>query len=855
MRSAFPQVVLLWPIREENELTSSTETRSDSVGGDEGIEQAVGHPEQVGKPSEGSRPEDTSDRRALLKRAGMLTAGAAGLLGTGLAGTAEARPNTPAFTNAPNTFLTGPQTVQTGADTNQGLVVKANSADQTANLLEVQDASGTALAQVGPAGGTKLSKGLTVLGGADITGPQTVQTGADDNPGVIIKANSADQTANLIEVQDVGGAVLMSVDHTGRIYSPGASAKTDEANVFTVGPQTIDIQNDPAQSGLVVKANADQSANLIEFQDSVGTPIAKVGPAGAITAPGLIVKNSPWRDVRAWGATGTGRPANPTSTDTGDRVALQAALNDLEHGDTLFFPPGVYWVPLNLNDPLTWPVDENDVPIGNVTLAGAGRNASTIMFDVSEDSRSGGLAGTPGLDIDGKDGLAGVTLSGLTFAGSSRQVLGVDSVYDVVHFRGKVTDVVVDQCRFALGRHAGLRFLGDSGFKNVAVTGCVFEHIGTNETVSPRSEYNTPRTGAALGGGGVTGMRVSGCTFTDCGWVQVDIDPQTNEPVPLNPLFHALYLGYGTRDLIVEGCYFDGSENPNTRLSNGGTPPPFGTNIFTNNVLVGQDQNHMHDADGSVFSNNLLVDTSLTIGGKGVVVAGNVFRRRSSSPPSSNSGVLQPQADVGTQDLLVSGNTFINDAATPDYSLEYFALWLGHHDGDLISTSTDWLVTGNKFIGTQVLNDLYAGSRTVFANNHINAPTHSSTAALVRLPANSKSVLRENTFITGDDGMALRDSGEGDGETALLHGNLFQSSGDGGAKIWLGGSHYYPGAAPYRLVAGELYTLHPTPTSPLPDAHPTMDGRIYIEDDESGNQNLIFYSDSRRFRLGGGTAF
>jgi hypothetical protein len=36
---------------------------------------------------------------------------------------------------AANTFTAGPQTVQTGADANKGVVVKGNSATQSANLL------------------------------------------------------------------------------------------------------------------------------------------------------------------------------------------------------------------------------------------------------------------------------------------------------------------------------------------------------------------------------------------------------------------------------------------------------------------------------------------------------------------------------------------------------------------------------------------------------------------------------------------------------------------------------------------------------------------------------------------------
>jgi hypothetical protein len=51
---------------------------------------------------------------------------------------------------AANTFTAGPQTVQTGADANKGLVVKANSGSQTGNLAECQDSGGTPYVTVGP---------------------------------------------------------------------------------------------------------------------------------------------------------------------------------------------------------------------------------------------------------------------------------------------------------------------------------------------------------------------------------------------------------------------------------------------------------------------------------------------------------------------------------------------------------------------------------------------------------------------------------------------------------------------------------------------------------------------------------
>jgi hypothetical protein len=54
--------------------------------------------------------------------------------------------------SAANTFTVGPQTIQTGGDANTGLVVKANSATQSAKLQEWQNSAGTAVASIDAAG-------------------------------------------------------------------------------------------------------------------------------------------------------------------------------------------------------------------------------------------------------------------------------------------------------------------------------------------------------------------------------------------------------------------------------------------------------------------------------------------------------------------------------------------------------------------------------------------------------------------------------------------------------------------------------------------------------------------------------
>jgi hypothetical protein len=80
---------------------------------------------------------------------------------------APALPPDVARTGVANTFTVGPQTIQTGADGNVGLVVKGNSPTQSANLQEWRDNNGAVRALINNAGtSTQLQLGPLTGGGA-----------------------------------------------------------------------------------------------------------------------------------------------------------------------------------------------------------------------------------------------------------------------------------------------------------------------------------------------------------------------------------------------------------------------------------------------------------------------------------------------------------------------------------------------------------------------------------------------------------------------------------------------------------------------------------------------------------------
>jgi len=64
---------------------------------------------------------------------------------------------------AANTFTVGPQTIQTGAAGNKGLIVKG-AAGQSASLFEIQDSTGAGLLDFGEAGLRRIDSRGGVLG-------------------------------------------------------------------------------------------------------------------------------------------------------------------------------------------------------------------------------------------------------------------------------------------------------------------------------------------------------------------------------------------------------------------------------------------------------------------------------------------------------------------------------------------------------------------------------------------------------------------------------------------------------------------------------------------------------------------
>jgi hypothetical protein len=188
-----------------------------------------------------------------------------------------------------------------------GVVVQGVTS-QTANLQEWQNSAGTVLANIPASGGLRVN---SAFGGAQAA----ITAGSASTTGAVIRG-AASQSASLMEWQNSAGTVLTSVRSDGRLWA-GTTTEgfaTLQAKTYTAGALAASFEGitsgtsavvyiksiGAAESGLLVRGAASQSANLQEWQNSAGTVLAAIEPSGSfygssITAYGILTSNSSFR--------------------------------------------------------------------------------------------------------------------------------------------------------------------------------------------------------------------------------------------------------------------------------------------------------------------------------------------------------------------------------------------------------------------------------------------------------------------------------------------------------------------------------------------------------------------------------
>jgi len=140
-----------------------------------------------------------------------------------------------------NTFSVGPQTINTGATTNKGLIVNAPTG-QSVSLAEWQvngsakvtiKSDGTLVAPSTAVGFIQSQNGQgSYVNFNNDTGGAVMQTNGAANKGLAIRG-AASQTADLIQTQTLAGTVLGGTNAAGQIYTGATTAGLGFANATT----------------------------------------------------------------------------------------------------------------------------------------------------------------------------------------------------------------------------------------------------------------------------------------------------------------------------------------------------------------------------------------------------------------------------------------------------------------------------------------------------------------------------------------------------------------------------------------------------------------------------------------------
>ena len=173
-------------------------------------------------------------------------------------------------------YLTAALSVASRVATESGLVVRG-FASQTANLQEWQNSAGTVLANITASGGLRVN---SAFGGAQAA----ITAGSAATIGAVIRG-AASQTANLMEFQNSSGTAITFFNASGGLTATeGVISTSYSGGKMTTG--TLGYLNattfNPSVIPVVVRGLSLQTADLQQWQNSTGTAIAKIDSTGAM---------------------------------------------------------------------------------------------------------------------------------------------------------------------------------------------------------------------------------------------------------------------------------------------------------------------------------------------------------------------------------------------------------------------------------------------------------------------------------------------------------------------------------------------------------------------------------------------
>jgi len=193
-----------------------------------------------------------------------------------------------------NTFTVGPQQINTGISTNAGLIIKGAVGQNAGSALtQWQSSTSSVLAQVTGTGRIYSSVSITAGAISTTLGTLTVVNPAASTIGAVIRA-AASQTANLLEFQNSSGTAVTFFNSSGGLTATeGVISTAYSGGKMTTG--TLGYFNattfNAAVSPVVVRGAASQTADLQQWQNNAGTVLSKVLSTGQHVVTGDNLNN------------------------------------------------------------------------------------------------------------------------------------------------------------------------------------------------------------------------------------------------------------------------------------------------------------------------------------------------------------------------------------------------------------------------------------------------------------------------------------------------------------------------------------------------------------------------------------
>jgi hypothetical protein len=153
------------------------------------------------------------------------------------------------------------------------------------------DVADTGLVRIAPFSGTLAIGSTAVVTSGGVSAKGSITTTATTQPGFIVKG-IASQSANLLEIQNSSGTVLSRFASTGQLLAPsivGTAFQITSGGVFSNGTtsaiantQAYFLTTSATNAGLVVRGASSQTADLLELQNSSAADLFSVNASGGV---------------------------------------------------------------------------------------------------------------------------------------------------------------------------------------------------------------------------------------------------------------------------------------------------------------------------------------------------------------------------------------------------------------------------------------------------------------------------------------------------------------------------------------------------------------------------------------------